>query len=180
MAIKNTKRLVIDTDIAQAVGTKNDPRSRGSLLTFRAVLNLCHQVVLTDAIDEEWARHTARTREFNAWYIDMRRRKDKVARLKQVINDELRLSVEALDFAPTVIADMMKDIHLLEAALAADKIILSSNDRERRRFKAAADEIEIIQEVIWVNPIITDENVIDWLGKGAIPEKERMLGFKSE
>jgi hypothetical protein len=76
---------------------------------------------------------------------------------------------------------MVKDIHLLEAALATDRTIVSLDENTARKyFIQAAQEIEALKTVVWVNPDVDEEQPIAWLLAGAPDEKERMLGVGGE
>lgn len=70
---------------------------------------------------------------------------------------------------------MQKDRHLLEAALAADEMILSLNETDRRRFAEACSEIRSIRNIVWSNPDRDEDNCLDWLQRGASPEAHLRL-----
>lgn len=74
---------------------------------------------------------------------------------------------------------MMKDVHLVEAALATDKIIVSRDDTARELFSGASKNVGEIQKVIWVNPA-EESDPCSWLEKGASAEDRRMLGRAGE
>jgi hypothetical protein len=72
---------------------------------------------------------------------------------------------------------MTKDILLLEAALATDRRIVSLDEKiARRYFRMAAQEIEKLQELVWLNPSKPEEKAIEWLQDGAPADRWRMLG----
>lgn len=75
---------------------------------------------------------------------------------------------------------MLKDVHLLEAALATHKIVAADDRKVRRYFHNMCEFISKIRDVIWVNPTIEDEDCIKWLHSSAPAEVHRRLGFKSE
>ena len=74
---------------------------------------------------------------------------------------------------------MEKDAHLIEAALKADQIVISRDEKVRSLFKAACLSIRALQSILWANPEIEDEQVISWLEAGAKPEIVRALGHGS-
>jgi hypothetical protein len=75
-------------------------------------------------------------------------------------------------------AAMVKDILLLEAALATDRRIVSLDEKTARRyFKEAAQKIEKLQQLIWVNPNKPEEDAIVWLQNVVPTEEKRMLGY---
>ena len=75
---------------------------------------------------------------------------------------------------------MLKDIHLIETALAADEIVSSLDEAVRGHFKRICDPISEIQQIVWVNPTNPDEGCIPWLREGAKAEDERKLGYNEE
>jgi hypothetical protein len=73
--------------------------------------------------------------------------------------------------------EMLKDVHLLEAALTTDKLIISLNEVDRKRFQAIAQKIGEIRALIWVNPVLVEEQCIVWLENRCPAEKQRQLGY---
>jgi hypothetical protein len=75
--------------------------------------------------------------------------------------------------------EVKKDIHLIEASLATDKIVVSLDDNTARRFfTQAAKEVEELCElkaIAWVNPDKLEEDSINWLKSGANLDAERLL-----
>ena len=71
---------------------------------------------------------------------------------------------------------MEKDFHLLQAALATDRTVISLDETVRDLFKRASQQVGEIQRIIWVNPDRTaEEQPIIWLQNGAPPETHRRL-----
>lgn len=73
---------------------------------------------------------------------------------------------------------LRKDFHLVEAAIAADRTVVSLDEAVRELFRTAAATVAAIQKVVWVNPSRTAENPLGWLRDGARPESARMLGHR--
>ena len=71
---------------------------------------------------------------------------------------------------------MLKDVHLVEAALATDHTVVSLDDHAREAFASAAQSVGQLRMIAWVNPGNPAENILDWLRNGAEVEKERCLG----
>lgn len=74
---------------------------------------------------------------------------------------------------------MLKDVHLIEAPLQADKIVVSMDETVRQCFDGVTHKISRLALITWVNPCVSDEMVIGWLQRGAPLEKERLLGYNS-
>lgn len=93
--------------------------------------------------------------------------KKRLLRLGDVRDEELR---EALsEAAPTVRASkaMEKDAHLIEAARAADSIVLSCDEKARGHFQAACPQVPTLQPIHWGNPETEQDDLLPWLKKGA-------------
>jgi len=75
---------------------------------------------------------------------------------------------------------MLKDLILIEAALASDKTVVSRDDTVRRLFRANLARLRALRPVVWVNPERPDEAAVDWLRSGAKPERRRQLGWVQE
>ena len=68
-----------------------------------------------------------------------------------------------------------KDIHLIHAALAADRSIVSCDEIARQLFGNASAAVPDLSSIVWVNPDREAESPIQWLENGAEAEPDRML-----
>jgi hypothetical protein len=100
----------------------------------------------------------------------------KVCSIDAPADDELRSKVEQATSDEKKRAAMLKDTHLIEAALQTDKIVISMDETVRQCFHEAAQTIGTMRQIVWVNPCKGDETPIEWLKGGAVLEKERKLG----
>lgn len=75
---------------------------------------------------------------------------------------------------------MLKDVHLIEAAFQADKIVISMDVTVRRCFHEITLKVGILKQIAGINPWKDEETPIDWLKDGAELEKERLLGYRKE
>ena len=194
MSTKNSKLLVIDASVLKASGDENAtyPTSKHCYQFLQNVLEICHRAVLTRALETEWNNH--RSRFGQAWRGKMER-KGKLIRVKSLEESDLRAKIYMTDsFLANYMSESLsenlteknrsavkKDIHLIEAALATDKIVVSLDDNTARRFFALAaqgvEELSELKAIAWVNPDKPDESPIEWLKNGANAEPERMLGY---
>lgn len=71
--------------------------------------------------------------------------------------------------------EMLKDVHLLEAALSADRTVISIEVNARNWYAQASSTIRILAAVVWIDPSRPDEDATDWLRQGARPEPQRKL-----
>lgn len=99
----------------------------------------------------------------------------KVERVVDCANLALREQLERCGAALRVTNAMLKDAHLLEAALATDGIVASRDEKARGAFRAASEVVSLLRRVVWVNPDRADESAISWLEAGAPPEPSRCL-----
>lgn len=175
MRARDSKRLVIDADVARASGseTATHPRAEHCRDFLNAVLSLSHRMVMTEQINNEWKNHQSRFAR--RWRVSMDARK-KIDRIDPPENAELQAKVTTATNNENEIEALRKDFHLLHAALATDQTIISLDETVRQLFKRASQQVGEIQHIIWVNPDRTvEEQPITWLQDGALPEAHRQL-----
>ncbi|BAY92851.1 MULTISPECIES: hypothetical protein [unclassified Tolypothrix] len=178
MAIKVvSKRLVIDASVARSSGGEEAtyPTSVHCRDFLKAVLDICHQVVMTPDIREEWDKHQSNFAR--KWRIQMvARKKFKFVNIK--LNSDLWKRIESIASNDKECWEMTKDLRLIEAALATDRIVISLDDKTARTlFSSASKKVEELQDIVWVNPDkIEVEKPIEWLKNGAELESDRLLG----
>lgn len=131
---------------------------------------------MTPYLNGEWDRHQslfART-----WLSSMVSRRD-VIFIKIAASNKLRRQIE--DTATNMAARkaMRKDFHLIEAAMAFDRIISSLDEEARSLFNSAVRNVILLGKIVWVNPDKAEEEPITWLEDRAKPERKRMLGYKT-
>jgi len=158
-----SRRLVIDASVASAAGSTMKPTSRRCREFLKAVLRISHQAAMTPLLRAEWSNHQSL---FAArWLADMTS-KAKVEAIAHVRNEDLRAE------APGTVS-AQKDLHLVEAALATDKIVISLDNRARPELAVPA-----AAEVMWVHPVDEGGHVIYWLKNGAEPVNDWKLGVR--
>lgn len=169
------KRLVIDTDIVSSAGDERakDKRSARCRDFLIAVKSAGHRIVLTDAILEEWNRH--RSAFARKWLISMFAHR-KVDRLVVPADDKLRLMIVRATDSNAKQEAMLKDIHLIEAALNADKIVFSIDETAKGYFREATQSIIILRQIAWINPCLY-ESCFLWLQDGAESVEEHILAY---
>ncbi|MBD2346193.1 hypothetical protein [Anabaena subtropica] len=176
MANKISKRLVIDASVARAAGGEEStyPASVHCRDFLKAVLDICHQVVMTQDIKEEWDKHQSK------YSLTWRRQmvaKKKFKFIDISINNELWNQIETLAATEKQCQAMIKDLRLVEAALVTDKIVISLDDNTARKFfSEASAKIDELKNIVWVNPDkVEEEQPITWLKDGAVVESDRLL-----
>ena len=175
MRARDSKRLVIDADVARASGseTATHPRAEHCRNFLNAVLSLSHRMVMTEQINNEWKNHQSRFAR--RWRVSMDARK-KIDRIDPPENAELQAKVTTTTNNENEIEALQKDFHLLQAALATDQTVISLDETVRGLFKQASQQVGEIRDIIWVNPDRTaKEQPIAWLQNGAPSEPHRRL-----
>ena len=175
MRSRYPKRLVIDTDVAQASGDDDatDPRAINCRDFLKEVRSQDHRVVMTREISDEWKRH--RSGFALEWRVSMDARR-RIDRIDPPEDKELQDKVTNTANDEDQIEAMQKDFHLLQAALATDQTVISLDETVRGLFKRASQQVGEIRGIIWVNPDSTaEEQPIIWLQNGAPPEPHRQL-----
>ncbi|MEQ9486795.1 hypothetical protein [Coleofasciculus sp. F4-SAH-05] len=171
-----SKRLVIDASVARSSGGEDaiHPTSIHCRDFLQAVLDICHKVVMTPDIKDEWDKHQS------VFALRWRRRmvaKRKFVFLNVSVDKELWDKIYRIAGTDRQCAEMFKDLRLLEAAIATDKTVISLDDNTARTFfSQAAVDINALKEIVWVNPDkVEEETPIEWLQSGAKPESKRLL-----
>src|SRR5207249_2170396 len=108
------------------------------------------------------------------WLVSMIKL-NKLRPVKDELLEELRESIEEESEDKNVAAILFKDAHLIEAALATDLRVVSLDDAARGHFCRLAASVDSLQRVVWVNPVIEGDEVIDWLTAGAPDKPARRL-----
>jgi hypothetical protein len=171
---KASAALVIDASIARAAGQTEHPVSSACRSFLQEVLRICHRVVITAEISAEWKEH--RSNFAYRWLASMWARK-KVVRPGPVEDAGLRQTIRSLQLTDNAREAILKDVHLVEGALATGQIIASLDETVRGYLRQIAGSVRSLRSLVWVNPTKDDEHAADWLRQGANADEERQLGF---
>lgn len=183
------KGIVVDASVARAAGETDVPVSRNCrdfLDTMRAKADC--GCLLTPAVREEWMRHASKYGI--RWLASMAAGSRVIERSPATdthLRERLELCAEKIASGEpvqtrAVAAALIKDAHLLEAALelAEDgRRIVSLDEKVRRHLRFCAKSDGGFRDVVWVNPNAPEERVSDWISSGAPLEPHRMLGDAS-
>ena len=173
MANQGSRRLVIDADVVHSAGETDHPISSACRRFLETVLDVGHQVVMTDAIMAEWHHHMSRYSR--RWRRQMygRRRVYRIEMQKERDNNMRKRIDRAVHRDQRAI--VAKDVHLIEAAIATDRLVTSKDGSARGVFKDASDGVVELKQIVWVNPACANEEPIKWLENGARAEAHRMI-----
>src|SRR5579884_2623105 len=117
MARTRSQTLVIDASVARAAGPEAavHPTVKHCRDFLIAVLDVCHRTTFAPALTEEWKKHQSGFAR--QWRLSMFARK-KIVQIDGLVNDELRRQLEGAAVDEKQKGAMLKDAHLIEAALA--------------------------------------------------------------
>ena len=169
-----SKRLVIDANVARTSGAKPTDQAAKRCRDFLLkVSSLSYRIMMTPEIINEWNR---RQSPFALKWRSAMARSNKVCGVNSPADEEFRNKIEDAAEQKNQIPAMRRDFHLLEAARISDQTIISLEKKARRHFAYAAQYVNEIRDIVWVNPDRTEEEEpLVWLRNGAPPEDHRKL-----
>ncbi len=143
-----SRLLVIDACVARSAGATTNRVSSSCREFLRAVLEICHRVAFTQEIHEEWSRHQSR------WTVKWRRSMTARKKLVRDIKTEpVSAGLNLPAFAPPQRAAVEKDLCLLEAALGADRVIVTRDDALLKALGTTPKGIRLRARIQWCNPV---------------------------
>lgn len=172
MGVKNFERLVIDASIARSAGESAHPTSSNCRIFLETVMQQGYLLVMTREIKQEWDKHQSRFAR--TWLSSMVAKKQLLA----ISNSGDYANMwDTLDrfYQDKQRKEVIKDIHLLEAAFESDRCIFSLDDKMRSLLQQAIECCPEIAGIIWANPDRDDEKIIIWLQSGVPDSKSRYL-----
>jgi hypothetical protein len=166
--------LVIDASVGRAAGTLESRHPTGTLCRdfLVQVRGAGYRMAWSRAMRAEWDKHQS---TFAAQWLVTMLRLNKLRPVGDDPLDELRAAIEEGAEDQNVAAIMLKDAHLVEAALATDRRIASLDDTVRGHYGRLTRTLASLRRVMWVNPAVEDEQVVEWLEAGARVERSRQL-----
>ncbi len=166
--------LVIDTSVARSAGGRGatDGRAAASKDALELVRRGKLRAVISEALLEEYRRQIRMSRFFRQWLAWMTDKE----RLWRVDGTPHRPTLRAAEqiLSPERQKAVEKDLHLVGAALAADRRVLSADDRMRADLSALTTEVRALAKLHWANPEVT--GCLDWLSRAAPDDRAWQLG----
>jgi hypothetical protein len=174
-----SRRIVVDASVARSAGEAAHPVSRHSREFLQAMLRICHRVVMTKEIRQEWRRHQS---NFTYRWLATMTSKRKVfnASVDVARQEALVSAIHGSDLTANQRGAVEKDCLLVNAAWATDNLIASNDDRMRKLLATQVDTTPGLAQLIWVNPTAPDETPIQWLESGARDDNNRRLDARRE
>ena len=167
-----TRQFIVDADIMRAVSQNGKELATQCLDVLDTILQAGHEVIRTPAIEAEWDKHAS---DYALrWIVRMQSRR----RLIDTASIATGLA-GALANLPVPAAEqkiMLKDCHLLEAALASDQRIISKDEAAYYHFYHASVTISQLRTIMWASPVREADACAEWLAAGAKPQTRRKIG----
>jgi len=185
---KVSRRLVIDASVARSATLSDNPTSTACREFLQSILDVCHRIVLSAEIYREWERHALdaqtgadlrRTRFLANWMVAMSRRKGgKILWVRVGRNDALRTKINHLGLPEAARQEISEDLHLIEGAMAFDRVVVSRDDSVRDLLRGISGRCPEFAKVIWCNPVDLGGEGLEWLRDGARVVKVWQLGSR--
>jgi len=148
MKAKDSRLIVVDACIAGAATEKEDPVSRCCREALEEIYKICHRMIMTPTIRDEWDRH--RTRFAFLWRGTMTRH----GKTERPNPPSLRIPNRgALGLSPSEYEALEKDMPLIEGACAGDGIIVTRDDAITAIWAKCSKHIKTPKTIRWVNPV---------------------------
>ena len=178
---RTSKLLVVDASVMAAAGSEaaTHPTPAHARDALKAILTICHKVCLSPELSEEWKRHQSRFAK--RWLTQMYARR-KVVALEPPACHEILADIRAFHaITQSEMAAVEKDIHLIAAALASDRAVLSWDQRVAIAIrKVCVDKTTVtsksISHVLWIDPIADKDALHTWLSENGPARPSWQLG----
>jgi predicted nuclease of predicted toxin-antitoxin system len=162
---KQSRLFVVDASILYGAGEK-EGYSAVCMSLLNAILTICHRAVITKDILQEWNKHQSNlAKKWRASMVGQR----KLVKLDQVdrnfFDDQVTENVPAGDINKK--RELLKDTHLLAAAYAADKLLLTADVK----LYSLCKEYGIQQNIEWLT--VSQNNGLE--ENGAVLDRLRDL-----
>ena len=166
-----TLTLVVDTDIAKAASTKEEPRASASRAVLDTMLAVCHRLALSHEQESEWITHAS---GYTLTWMKAMQGKGKWVTVTGPLPVEIQAAIDSIG-SDTEREEVVKDEHLLAMALNADGCIVSMDDKACQRMGVYLAAFDEVQRVGWFNPEASEHRVIDWLeSRAPVPEEAHL------
>jgi hypothetical protein len=183
---RKSRCLVIDASVARSATYGENPVSAACRKFLQQLLDICHRVVFTPEIDREWNYNVLSESSpgdkvrliFLLDWLPAMQDRGKIIRLPSPANVALRRKINRLGLPQASRRTISDDVHLIEAALAGDGVVISRDDEVHRLLQGISGNCREIEKVIWVNPVTDDLEKIEWLRRGARRVKAWQLGSR--
>lgn len=143
---RDSRLLVVDTCVVRAAGETKAPISEACREALQAILKICHRVIITPEIMDEWRRHMSRFSR--VWFRSMHAKKKFI---RDIVPSGWTPG-EAKTLSEKERQRLLKDVLLIQAALAADRIILTNEHDLAKLCRAKAPALALPSTLRWCIP----------------------------
>ncbi|WP_035335531.1 hypothetical protein [Acinetobacter lwoffii] len=146
-------KFIIDADIIRSAGYSEHPISSTSRNLLDAVIKHKSETVYCKTLMAEWRKH--KSTYSTKWIASM------ISKKKLVL---IPVKTEAKDFLESLEESTdkkvaLKDAHLVDLAIASNKIIFSNDINAKNAFSKLLDKRSNFQKIYWLSPR-EDMNII--------------------
>ena len=167
-----SRSLVVDTNVARSAGLSVHPTSDTCRRVLETMIEGQHYVVLSATQFVEWQKHQSGYSK--RWLVQMKAKK-RWHVLAPEPDSGLIARAKKIACTEEVRQEILKDVHLLENALATDKVVLSMETNVFRLFNEHKKALKVPQPVAWVNPTDDIGGCVAWIADGAAVGKARCV-----
>jgi len=166
--------IVIDADIMRSAGKTEHPHSSNARKVLEAIRDAGHRMVQCAPLKVEHDIH--HSRYSSLWRTNMISRKQWI-RWEYTQDAELRVTLIAAlpEEATGQQKAVLKDAHLLEAAAATGKRIVSRDSTARNLFRCACPNLGHHRNIQWGDLTSVPANVIQWVKDGCVERDDFKL-----
>ena len=157
--------FVVDVSVMCDAGQSESDRQKACREVLGAIRR-GHRIAWSDQLEDEWRRQRVQPQFARQWLVEMERRQ-RVRRVGQVEPAAASAAVGTLADGHERKGPMAKDLHLVEAALMADRVVISNDNRARGHFRWLLAQVQGAWGVAWANPTEPADACLSCLNSGA-------------
>jgi len=158
MKAKYSRLLVVDASVAFSASETEHPVSRSCREALVSIRDICHRVIMTEAIQEQWHCHAKYFA--SKWLAGMYARK-KVHRCEGVQLKRLGEAYKRLSASEQ--ESLREDLCLIEGACAGDWIVVTEDKRIVAIWQKCQGQFHLPKPIVWINPVTNDIGVFEHL-----------------
>ncbi|MEA1229340.1 hypothetical protein ODQ17_08195 [Acinetobacter sp. IRS14] len=162
-------KFIIDADIMRSAGTSEHPVSSTSRHLLNEIKDGKGVAVYCPTLMQEWKKH--RSSYAKQWTVAMISRKKLIA---VSVNTEAKLFLETLEDSKNK-SITLKDAHLIDLAIATDKIIFSNDLNAKNAFSTLLDNRDNFNNIYWLSPKINMDIILSTILKNKISYKKDII-----
>lgn len=162
-------KFIVDADIIRSAGYSEHPVSSTSRTILNEIKDSNSNAVYCSTLMKEWKKH--RSTYSTKWIATMMSKK----RLLFIASDiEAKVFLENLENSKEKnIA--LKDVHLIDLAIASDKIIFSNDLNAKNAFSNLLDKRHNFKNIYWLSPKKDIDIILQYALKSKIIHDECLM-----